>query len=220
MLRILLAFLLLAVPASAEQWAVFLGDRQIGTVTLTTGPTDRMTLTSVLDSTPLGLADGTFTASSFPAVTPEGRRVTQYLSEAKSSRKARNISVLTDAGLAVETRVEPAVEATSLSDAARVSAPVLNPVEAFARIARSTDCPEELRYYDGRRVIEISLNSKKMEGLARTCEFDYLVVAGPGHLSPFRFRSVALGLDYEGSGPAALQQITLSAGGFTASLRR
>lgn len=215
-----MAFLLLASPASAEEWAVFLGEHRIGTVALTTDPKDRLSFTSVLDATPLGLADGTFTASSFPAMTPEGRRVTQYLSEAKSSRKARNISVLTDAGRAVETRVEPPSEATPLSDAAQVSSPVLNPVEAFARIATSTDCPEALRYYDGRRVIEIGLNSKVMDGATTICALDYRVVAGPGHLSPFRFRSVALGLDYEGNGPDALRRITLSAGGFTATLRR
>ena len=220
MIRFFLAFLLLTSPASGKDWTVFLGDREIGSVSLSSGPNDRMTLASVLDSTPLGLADGAFTASSFPAVTPDGRRVTQYLSAAQSSRKSRNISVLTDGGVAIETRVEPSTEATPLSQVSRVEGAVLNPVEAFARIATSTDCPQALRYYDGRRLIEIGLNSNVLEGTIRRCDLDYRVVAGPGHLSPFRFRSVALGLEYEGSGPEALRRITLSAGGFTASLSR
>jgi len=217
---IFIMFLYLSGPAFAEVWTVSLGDRRIGTVTFEAGPNGALTLSSILDSTPLGLADGSFTARSFAALTPEGRRVTQYLSAAESTRKSRNISVLTDAGKPVETRIEPPSEATALSGPGKVQGRVLNPVEAFARIANSTDCPSDLRFYDGRRVVEILTKNSNSSEDAQSCEMDYRVIGGPGHLSPFRFRTVALGLEYRGPGPFTLQEITLSAGGFTAILRR
>lgn len=217
---IFLMLLLLSGPAMAETWIVTLGDRQIGTVSLERGANGALTLTSLLDATPLGLADGSFTGRSFPAITPEGRPVTQYLGESSSPGKARNISVLTDGGLPVQTRVEPPSDATALSDPEAVPGQVLNPLEAFARIAGLRDCPEALRYYDGRRIIEILFKNKEMTGDSLHCAMDYRVVGGPGHLSPFRFRSVAMALDFSGAGPFTLHRIALSAGGFTVTLHR
>ncbi|MBL4918108.1 hypothetical protein [Szabonella alba] len=218
-----LALVLLAclpLPALGEDWIVRLGERQIGSVTFETGAKGALQIASTLDATPLGLADGSFTARSFAALTPDGRAVTQYLSESRSAREARNISVLTDAGRVLETQIEPPGEATALSDPAVVQGVVLNPVEAFARLVTSTDCPDALRYYDGRRVVAIALAERVEQADGLRCAMDYRVTDGPGHLSPLRFRQVAMELDYSGAGPFTLRRITMTAAGFSVSLAR
>ncbi|MFV0491185.1 MAG: hypothetical protein ACK5M4_05165 [Pseudorhodobacter sp.] len=210
---------LIAPPAMAESWQVILGDRVLGELEYSRSGA-RKFLSTRLNNTPLGVFNGTFEARSGPATTEEGLIVTQYISEGKSTRKHRVISVLSLDGRVRDIVIQPPGEATELSIPSAVPVPVLDPVEAFAALSASRDCPAPLRFHDGRRVVGIATQSRQVTGGKLRCAMNYRVTAGPGHLSPLRFTALDMVLVYSGAAPAPLERIDLTAAGFTVSLRR
>lgn len=214
-----LCLLMIAPPALAESWQVVLGGRVLGDLEYSTSG-GRKFLSSRLDNTPLGVFDGTFEARSGLATTEEGTVVTQYLSEGKSTRKHRAISVLLLNGRVQDILIRPESEETALSVPSAVPVPVQDPVEAFAVISASRDCPAPLRFHDGRRVVGIATQARRVIGGKLHCEMIYRVTDGPGHLSPLRFTSLDMVLIYAGAAPAPLDRIDLTAAGFTVSLMR
>lgn len=203
---------LLAGPALAEKlsFAMALGNRQIGTLTFDGGPRAGRLL-AVMDNTPLGVADG-----SFEAVTRARGTTVGYESRSRGS-KQRDIAVTRAGGQVTEVTVIPADEATDLSDVAQVPGGVISLTEAFAALALGRDCPQPMVVHDGRRVVRIATAARSDSGSEVTCRMSYRVVQGPGHLSPFRFKSLGMQLTYA---TRTLQRITLSAGGFDVTLTR
>lgn len=206
-----MATLMLSVGvAGAQTFQAALGDRAIGTVTLDRqGAT--LSLASRFTNTPLGVGNGSFTAKS----SDEGGGMRRYASEA--SRKNRSIEVLLEGGRAMQVGITPPNEATALSDPAAVPADVIDPVQAFARIVDAGDCPAPLRFYDGRRVVEVATAGIGGDTARQICDMRYRVVAGPGHLSPFRFTTLNLQLIYA---DGALAELTVGAGPFAMRLSR
>jgi hypothetical protein len=215
-----------ATTASAETstFQVILAGSTLGSLTYETDAGDGnrpAALRTNLDNTPLGVFDGTWDGTSQPVRTEAGDVVLQFLATTASSRKNRVISILHKDGQALATEVNPADDATDLSRADQVPTGVLDPVEGFGRIAEGAGCPEPFRIYDGRRVVELTTTGSEQAGNVLTCEVDYEVIAGPGHLSPFRFNSFALDLTYDlSSGRAVLAEADVSAGVFTVRLVR
>ena len=202
----LLALLLGLLPAAAaaQTYDVTLGGRTMGMLTTTS-----TTLESVLDNTPLGLADGRF------AAIVEDRGAGQLAYDSRSDK--RNIAFTTVAGYVTEVAISPEDERTDLSDPAAVGLWVQDPVTVMARLAQATDCPPPMRLYDGRRVTEMSVTGRREAEGRVTCDIAYSVVRGPGHLSPFRLSRIALEVVYDGTGMA---ELTASAGGFDLGLVR
>jgi len=178
-------------------------------------------LSTNLDNTPLGVVNGTWVATSQPVRTGSGATALQFLATTASGRKNRVISVLHADGQVLATEVEPAEDATELSVSENVPAGIIDPVEAFGRLFDTDGCPEPFRLYDGRRVVEVvTTGSEEASGLL-TCQLDYEVIAGPGHLSPFRFNSFDLELTYvETATGSVLAEADVSAGPFTVRLVR
>ncbi|MBP1805665.1 hypothetical protein [Rubellimicrobium aerolatum] len=218
--------LLLATGAARAETAAFevrLAGGTLGHMEYETDGPRPSALRTLLDSTPLGVLDGTWEATSRPAPTEDGADALRFRAVTASSRKARTITFDHRGGAVLATGVDPAEDATDLSLPANVPPGVLDPVQAFGRLmAPGPGCPEPFRLYDGRRVIEVATTSSETaEDGALVCHADYEVIAGPGHLSPFRFRSFALDLTYRdaGTGPA-LAEAAVSAGIFTVRLVR
>ncbi len=213
---------LAAEPAAAEVFAfdAFLGRRQIGTVTWETTAARGGTvahLRSDMDNTPLGVGDGTFDAVSEPARMSDGTPVTRYVARTDE----RVITVTSDRGTVVETRVSPESEATTLSEPALVPQGVLDLAAGFGRFVQTSGCPAPFGMYDGRRVISVGPTASVQTGGLLTCRLAYTVVAGPGHLSPFRFRSIRLELFYRVDPKATLlEQMDVHAGIFAMQLVR
>lgn len=199
--------------ANADTFRVLLGGRTLGTLETTAGQ-----LRTLLDNTPLGVADGTFAATSDAATTTDGRSITRYASDARSGRKGRSIGFDHDRGRVLTTLITPESERTALSDPANVPPDVIDPVAALSRLAGAQGCPAAFRIYDGRRVIEIAPRGSQTTDVALICDMQYRVVAGPGHLSPFRFTALDLTLTYGKTG--GLAGIDISTGPFRVSLRR
>ena len=207
-MRPILALVLSLLPlgAVAETFDVLLGDRVIGTLE-TTGTR----LVTVLDNTPLGLADGRFAAT----VTRGGGQVSY-----DSTSDKRDIAFRTEAGRVAEVAITPAAEMTALSDPAAVGWAVSDPVTVMAALAQAEGCPAPFRMYDGRRVVEAAVTAETASPSTLVCEMAYRVVAGPGHLSPFRFSRVSLRLTYDLDGGQRLARLRASAGGFDLELTR
>jgi hypothetical protein len=203
---------LLAGPAVAQSqsFALMLGTRQLGTLTFD-GRGANTHLLSSLDNTPLGVADGTFEATSRAS----GDTV-EYLGQNRGS-KNRDIAI-TRKGVAVgAVTVTPAGEMTDLSDAAKVPAGTLTTAEVFGVLANGKTCPNPVAMYDGRRVVQMTTTAMDAKGDTVTCQMSYRVTAGKGHLSPFNFKSLGMTAIYTGG---ALSKVTVSAGGFDVNLVR
>ncbi|WP_347312446.1 DUF3108 domain-containing protein [Defluviimonas sp. SAOS-178_SWC] len=214
---IFLAACLSSGTAAAEvaSYRVEFGGRVLGTVTFSDGAKGGgQSLRTTLDNTPFGLFDGTFEADSRLEGESAGETRRLYASKSRSTRKARDISFVIDAGRAEETVVSPASEETSLSVPDAVPASVIDPVAAFGRIVRAKGCPEGFTFYDGRRVDEIVPSGADVSGGMTRCKITFTVIAGPGHLSPFRFTEFSMMALYdagEGSGKG-LREIDVRAG--------
>lgn len=208
-----LAFLLAASTAQADTFSLSLGGDPIGTLTTT-----RETLRSDVNNSPLGVADGVFDASARQVRTAAGDVVLQYLG--KSVKKGRTISVLFDAGRALETTVSPTSEETELSDPAAVPAGVTNPVDAMQQIVNARGCPGTITFYDGRRVIAVTPAGSTQTDGTLTCDMSYRVTAGPGHLSPLYISRASLTATYATGGSQSLQDISISSGLFSLYMTR
>lgn len=206
LLRLALIACLSTGAARAETFSVALGDRILGTLEYTPGR-----LVNLLDNTPLGVADGLFRGLRLS----EGDAV-RYVGESDE----RRIEVLFSAGRAAETVVEPGTERTTLSDPAAVPEGVTDPVDGFGSVVGASDCPGPIRMYDGRRAVEMATVSREVSSTRLTCAIDYRVIAGPGHLSPFRLRSLDITAHYALASGAVtgLARLDIRAGGFTLTL--
>ncbi len=206
---------LLPLPVQAESFRVLLGGAEIGALSLE-GAGEGLALSARFANTPLGVADGTYEASSRPALAASGATVRQFLSQSAFTSGSRSVSVLRDGPRVVETVIDPLGDRTGLSEPAAVPEGVLDPVEVFAALARAGGCPPPLRLYDGRRVAEVGLAVTSGEGGDATCRGTYRVVAGPGHLSPLGLASFDLDLAYRGG---ALAEVVVRTGPFELRLQ-
>ncbi|SHI83245.1 hypothetical protein [Wenxinia saemankumensis] len=208
MFRLVALFAALAAPASAETFDVLLGGTRIGTMESTAA-----LFRTTLDNTPLGVADGVSEATLAPRRTEAGAAVTQYLFR----NHERAVSVLFDGAEVTGVEIDPPSEATAASDPATLAAPVSDPVTGLWRIVQGSDCPQSFRLYDGRRVTEGRVTARTETAEGTVCALDYRVVAGPGHVSPFRFRQIDIDLTYAAG---TLRRIDISAGIFGVGLVR
>ena len=195
----------LPLSAAAESFDVVLGGRVIGQ--LETGPGQ---LSSSLNNTPLGAADGWFRATvsggGYSALNSEGRAIAVRFSD----------------GQVQETTVTPESERTDLSDPAAVPAGVLDPITGLDRVVSATDCPAAFRMYDGRRAMLIQPTAREVDGSELVCWMSYTVTHGPGHVSPFRLKRLRMEARYalaDGQ-TAGINALRISAGPFAVELRR
>jgi hypothetical protein len=216
MIRLLLLGALLsglfAGPTLAQQqsYKIMLGGRQLGTLTFdTTAGTSR--LLSTMDNTPLGVADGTFEGVSQAS----GNQIA-YQARSRGSR-VRDIAFSRQANTVTSVSVTPASEMTDLTNTAKVPAGVISPTEAFAALVNQRTCPSPMTIYDGRRVVQIGTTAMSQQDATVNCDLAYGVLLGPGHLSPFRFKSIDFKIAYTAG---ELARIVISAGGFSVNLIR
>ncbi len=216
-MRLAALALALALPAAAQAqvFELRLGDRVLGTLTFGAAGSGA-TWSTNLDNTPLGVADGVFTATSEPVQTASGEDAVRYRGITGTTRTSRVIEVIHAAGRVLSTAVAPQDDATELSDAARVPPGVNDPVQSLARLLTSDGCPESFLQYDGRRVVAFLPESSSSEGGRLVCELDYRVVAGPGHLSPLGLTSLDVTLTYDqpAGSAATLREMDIRTGPF------
>lgn len=206
---------LCATAAQADTFSVQLGGKTLGTIEYdTAGSTAR--LRSTLDSTPLGVFDGTFAGTSTGSTASS-----RFTAESRSTRKARIVTVDIRAGRAVAVEITPTDELTALSDIAAVPAGVRDPVRAMGALFRAQGCPAAMRMYDGRRAVTIAPDGQSREGDDLICDLRYRVTDGPGHLSPLGISSAKLQLRFDTSGgQQRLETLTVASGVFRLTLLR
>ncbi len=208
------------VMASAESFAVSLAGATLGKVEYrdrTEGGAQREELTSVFDNTPLGVFNGTYAATSVT----QGA-ASKHVSQTRSTRKSRDVSIDQQAGKVVSVSISPDSEQTELTQPARVPAGVLDPVAAFGSLVVTSACPGAMQVYDGRRVAQMTATGSTRDAGGVTCTYDYRVISGPGYLSPLGLSGFALTLVYDTSSPEdwVLDRIQARTGIFALSLVR
>ncbi|MFZ3584407.1 hypothetical protein ACOI1H_19920 [Loktanella sp. DJP18] len=204
--------ILLAGPAVAQSqtYAMMLGNRQLGTLGFD-GSGQDVHLLSRLDNTPLGVADGTFEAT-----TRANGTAVDYVGQNRGS-KTRDIAITRQGNTVSAVTVSPTDDMTALSVPAQVPVGTLTTAEVFGILALGKTCPNPMAMYDGRRVVQLATTAIDTQGDTVICTMSYRVVAGKGHLSPFNFKSLAMTAVYRSQ---ALALITVSAGGFDVNLVR
>ncbi len=204
---------LMAISASAQDFSLNFGGGVIGHLRF-----DGTTLQSSVTSGPMGVGNGKFEASVRNVRLETGEAAFQYLSFAPA--KGRTISVLYKDGVTTETAVSPANDRTALSDAAAVPAGVVTPVEAFDQLVNAKGCPNDLSFYDGRRVISIARAAQSENAGRLICDLTYKVTHGPGHLSPLFIKRASLQATYTAVGSQQLLKLSVSSGPFTLDVVR
>lgn len=199
-------------PAIAENqtFTIMLGNRQLGSLVFD-GNGSNASLLSKMDNTPLGVANGTFNA----VTRAKDGDVASVLKS--RGKKTRDISILREVNTVTTVTVTPKEEMTEMTDASKVPIGVISPPEVFAVLANGGTCPPPMVMYDGRRVVQMSTIAMKPSGASLICDMSYNVVMGPGHLSPFRFKSFKMQIVYTAR---KLDTVTITAGGFNVNLIR
>lgn len=209
---LILCTLLTAPAAGAQTFQVILAGKTLGQMRFVAEGRDA-TLRSTLNSTPLGVFNGTFVGTS----TAEGR----FTGDSKSSRKQRVVIVDITEGRAQNVEITPLEEITELSDIARVPDNLMDPVRIIGALIHAGGCPRAMRMYDGRRVVTLRPDGEGREGDALICSMDYAVMDGPGHLSPLGISSAKMALAYASpEGRQTLREIKISSGLFRLRLVR
>lgn len=206
--------------AVADTFEVNLGTKKLGSLTYSRDAKGEK-LRSTLNNTPLGVFNGSFSASSVVVRTTSGAQAQKYQSISKSSRKTREIALLIAAGRVVETIVIPESERTELSEVKSVPNGVLDPVGGIGQLIAARGCPKKFTIYDGRRAIRLTPNGASRADNVLICAIQYKVIAGPGHLSPLYISSVKMQVQYDLSGnQQKLTQMKLGSGLFNLILNR
>lgn len=212
MRTVLLAFGfgILSAAATAETFTLSLGDRAVGQMTL---GNDRLILN--VDDSPMGVANGTFTATSKRVQMSDGRQVWQYLSD--TPRKGRKISVLHDAGQVIDTTVSPSGDITDMSAPTAVPGGISDFVQAMNVMTKASSCPGAMTLYEGRRVVALRPTGSTVTGDAQSCDYSYQVTGGPGHLSPLSVRNATVEVIYTAG---RMTEINAGSGPFTVTVSR
>lgn len=120
--------------------------------------------------------------------------------------KSRTTDLNFRSGIPVATRIQPKSARTWLSDPNTLTGSYTDSLTALALIATTTppDCPPEIRIYDGRRSVLISLApaATPPPGLLR-CQGSYRIIDGPDHTLLPGQKTFALMLDYSLVGTTA-----------------
>ncbi|MGR3590547.1 MAG: hypothetical protein ACU0BO_01070 [Limimaricola soesokkakensis] len=207
--------LLAPLPASAGQDAfeVMLGGSRLGRITHAVSDSTR-DLTLLLDSTPLGVFDG-----SYAGRTVTSGALARHSGRTRSTRKSRDLTMTTEAGRLREVSLAPQEERTFLTTASAVSGRVNDPVSAFGQLMEANGCPTNLRIYDGRRIGLLDTQEERHDAGRVTCQASYRVIDGPGYLEPLGISKLSVELRYDATAATwQLRQIDARSGPFVLSL--
>ena len=199
-----------AALADKQFYSVSLGRRDLGTLQFD-GQGGNATLLLSLKNTPFGASDGTF-----EAVARTNGDTLRYLGKSRGS-ETRDIEIVRTGKTMTDVTITPESEMTEMSEADNVPVGVIVPTEFFARVALGETCPTPMAMYDGRRVVQMTTTAAVRDGDVEVCEMSYLVVMGPGYVSPLNFKSFDLRLVYTAR---TLTEFAMSGGGFKVSLKR
>ena len=188
--------LFMATPLAAQDaLQITLGGDRLGQLTHTLSR-DTRDLGLLLDSTPFGVFDGSYSGRT---VTSDG--VARHSGRTRSSRKSRDLSMRTDTGQLREVSLLPEEERTALTAPEAVTGTVLDPVSGFGRLIEAKACPDGLRIYDGRRIGLLSLAEERRDADEVICRATFRVVEGPGYLEPLGISNLSVELRYEVTEP-------------------
>ena len=205
MLRSFLSALVLATlgaaPSHAEphqfRFEGFGGE--VGRMTLNIATDGAHWLDSATDNMPFGFLNGTYVAR-VDLLHGVGNRI--FLADRIAADGDRRLYRLVFSGTtATETEIHPSEDLTEMSDTGRIDRPVTSPLEALVSLFDIGLCGETRAFYDGRRIVEITLSEPETDASGQICSGRYEIIAGPGHggIVGLKNRPVTLTYDAEGT---------------------
>ena len=196
---------LAATPLTAEPQSFnFKGfGADVGRMTLNIAADGAHWLDSQTDNMPFGFLNGTYVARTD---LQHGIGNRSFLADRIAADGDTRYYRLAFSGDTVtETVIKPAADLTEMSDITRIDRPVASPLEALVSRFDLSRCGETRSFYDGRRIVDITLSPPEPEGENSVCKGRYEIVAGPGHGGIVGLKDLPLTLTFDGEG--TLQRI-------------
>lgn len=161
--------------------------RSIGFINLAVG--QAISLQLEINGTPFDQINGTFWA--------ERHEEVYYAERRALDGNYRSVSIRFSDDIVQEVSIEPIEDRTDYSVPKEVAGPVLSPIEVLLLFTRLESCGNKFTLYDGRRMVDISLEKIQNNGSSeRVCMGSYDIRRGPGH-APFPFiRSIPVTLHF------------------------
>ena len=163
-----------------------------------------------ISSSPLKIFNGNFKYKTIiTEKNSEGSR-THYASSVDATFKQREINYRLSNDRLIAVDVFPKREETKFTNPKQIDFEFIDPANAFATLLRMP-CKKSFIIYDGRRIIEVTSikQTTKLE-----CGYIYKIEKGPGHLSPFNFRTFKISTFFDQSRNSAFRSMIVKTGPF------
>ena len=133
-----------------------------------------------------------------------------YESSVDATFKERKINYRVGNDRLISVDVFPKNEETKFSNPEQIDFDFIDPAYAITKLM-STPCKDSFKVYDGRRIIEVIPTgpASKLE-----CGYVYKIEKGPGHLSPFNFKTFEISTFFDQDRNAGSLAIIVKTGPF------
>ena len=169
-----------------------------------------------ISSSPFKMFNGAFKYKTTFTKINSGASQLHYERSVNATFKERKINYRVKNNRLVAVEVFPKREETKFTNPKRIDFDFIDPAYAIIKLL-STPCKGSFKVYDGRRLIDIIAiePTSKLK-----CGYVYKIEKGPGHLSPFNFKTFKILTFFDQHGNSANRTMTVKAGPFKLILNR
>ena len=169
-----------------------------------------------ISSSPLKIFNGKFEHKTIITKVNEAASKVHYESNVDAIFKHRKINYTVKNNRLITVNVSPKNETTKFTNPKQIDFVFIDPTRAITELLNKP-CKNSFKIYDGRRVIGV--NSIKPTSKSE-CGYVYKILKGPGHLSPFNFKTFKILTFFDQNGNSASKTMIVKTGPFKLVLNK
>jgi len=163
-----------------------------------------------ISSSPFKVFNGRFKYKTTFTEINSGAPRLHYESSVDAIFKERKINYWVKNNRLISVDVLPKREETKLTNPKQIDVNFIDPTYAIIKLL-TMPCKDSFKVYDGRRLIDVIAieSNSKLE-----CRYLYKIQKGPGHLSPFNFKTLKISTYFDQSRNSAFRYMIVKTGPF------